>query len=156
MRCGSLLLASLLGAMLLVACPEPEPEPVDDDDTIDDDDTGDDLPLEGDWAGPATGVVIFPGGGTQPCEGTGDATVDADDRAAGHADCLFQATGELCAIEFTDFEVGGGNRPADFECWAAGEATLSNWFDGVQLHGRVQLFSDGYQVEVRWDLDPVP
>ena len=149
-------LAPLLALLLLTGCPEPEPEPVDDDDaTLDDDDDGW-PPMEGDWAGPAEGVVILPGGATQPCEGAGEATVDEADRATGTADCTFAATGETCTIDFADFDVGGGNRPVDdFSCWATGEATLSNWYDGTRLHGRVQLFSAGYQVELRWDLDRV-
>ena len=158
----SLRALSIFGALalLLPACvppdepsqestSDPDPDPLDDEDPPDED-----VPLEGAWLGATYGVVLFSSGSSQPCEGSGEASVDSSDDSTGWVECYFPATDELCEFEFEILQVGGGNHPTWLDCWAEGEAQTSSWFDGERLHGRVQMVNSVYSVEISWDFDP--
>lgn len=124
--------------------------PADDDD----DATTPEPPIDGDWIGPSSGVVLYGSQGSYPCEGIGEVTVDVDERSSGVIECTYMHTGDVCTFEFEDFPVDGGPVPAPLDCFGQGEATYSVWSANGQLYGRVQRLSVDLSVEIGWTLDP--
>lgn len=149
--------AFLFGALLLSACTgggslTGDPALADDDD---DATSAPDEPLEGEWAGPVDGLIVYGGRGSYPCSGVGEATVDDTDRATGSMDCHFDHTDETCTYTFEDLLIGGGQRPSSIDdCFGAGEATHSMWdFEG-RIFGRVQRLDATVSLEFSWALEP--
>ena len=127
-----------------------EPPPADDDDATE-------TSIKGAWLGTTRGLVVYGSRGQYPCEGTSEAFVDENDRAAGFIDCTFPHTGDVCTFSWDELWVNGGQRsiPLD-DCFGSGEGMYSMWAANGQLYGQVQRLSTQISVELSWTLDVSP